>query len=193
VSAGQLNGIAVASIGAGALLTYAAVQGKTVLGTIQAVIRGQSPSTAPDAAPASAGVSTAPAPAAGGAAAAGYGIATNIPAGQGSYTQAGVQALWTGNGGPADTAAFAAAVAMAESGGSATVTSANPDGGVNVGLFQLDTKGVGAGYPVADLQDANLNTQLTIMATRGGTDWTQWGDPVTAAVGYHYTPGSAVP
>jgi hypothetical protein len=104
-----------------------------------------------------------------------------------------VEKLWTDNGGPANTAAFAAAIAKAESGGSATVTSRNPDGGTNVGVFQLDTKGVGSGYSVAELQDANLNTQLTIMATGGGTNWSEWGNPVSAAVGGHYTPGSPVP
>jgi hypothetical protein len=99
-----------------------------------------------------------------------------------------IEQLWTQCGGPADTAAFAAKVAGAESGGRTAVTSSNPDGGTNVGLYQLDTKGVGSGYTVAQLQDPTTNTRITIMATNGGTDWREWGDPVTEAVGYVYTP-----
>lgn len=182
---GGIDGMALGSIAAGGLFLYAAITGKSVLGSVQALIKGGSPSQSPQTNPITGTSGTAPS--------AGYSIATNIPAGKGSYSSAGVQQLWTDNGGPADTAAFAAAIAMAESGGSATVTSPNPDGGTNVGVFQLDTKGVGSGYSVAELQDANLNTQITIMATDGGTDWAEWGDPVSAAVGGHYTPGSAVP
>ena len=40
-------------------------------------------------------------------------------------------------------AVTAAAVAMAESSGRSWVTSANPDGGTNVGPWQLDTPGGG--------------------------------------------------
>lgn len=106
-----------------------------------------------------------------------------------TLSQTQVEQLWVQQGGPQDTAAFASRVAMAESGGRTAVTSANPDGGTNVGLFQLDTpRGVGAGYSVAQLQDPVTNTRITIMATNGGTDWTDWGDSVTAAVGYHYVP-----
>jgi hypothetical protein len=163
---------------------YAAITGKSVLKSIQAVVQGRSPASTPVTSPISGTLPGGSAPAAG------WSVATGIPRGKGAYSQAGLAQLWTGNGGPADTADFAARVAIAESGGSATVTSPNPDGGTNVGVWQLDTRGVGAGYSVAELQDANLNTQLTIMATHGGTDWSQWGDPVTAAVGYRYTPGS---
>lgn len=104
-----------------------------------------------------------------------------------------IEALWTGNGGPADTAAFAAAIAKAESGGRTAVESHNPDGGINVGLYQLDTRGVGSGYSINQLADPVTNTRITVMATRGGVDWTYWGNPVAAAVGHHYTPGSPVP
>ena len=182
--AGSVDGLALGAIGAGSLFLWAALQGKSVLSTLQTLIKGESPSSAASA-------NTIPS---GSSASAGYDIATNIPAGSASYdSSSALQKLWTDNGGPSDTAAFAAAIAMAESGGSATVTSSNPDGGVNVGVFQLDTKGVGSGYSVTELQDANLNTQITIMATDGGTNWQEWGNPVSAAVGGHYTPGSAVP
>jgi hypothetical protein len=184
----QVDGLSLGMMAAGGLCLWAAIKGKSVTGSITAIIKGQSPSTASAANPI-----TGTGAASGTAPSAGYSIATNIPAGKGSYSNAALQKLWTGNGGPSDTAAFAAAIAEAESGGSATVTSSNPDGGTNVGIFQLDTRGVGAGYTVTELQDANLNTQITIMATNGGTDWTEWGDPVSAAVGGHYTPGSPIP
>lgn len=180
-SSGTLSGIAVAAVGAGTLLVYAGIKGKSLLGEVQAVVAGKPPSAAAAASPVTS-------PSATTTAAGGYEVATGMPASQGSYTEAGLEKLWTDNGGPADTAAFAAQVAMAESSGNASATSANPDGGTNVGLWQLDTKGVGSGYPVQDLMDANLNCQITIMATGGGVNWQEWGDPVTAAVGYHYTP-----
>lgn len=106
-----------------------------------------------------------------------------------SYSESGVASLWTSLGGGSDTAGFAAKVAMAESGGSATVTSSNPDGGTNVGLFQLDTNGVGAGHTVAELQDAAANTQITIMATANGRNWAQWSNPVVNALPGHYYNG----
>jgi len=184
-----VDGPAIGAILAGSVFLYAGLTGRSVLASVQAVVQGKSPTTAPVANPiAGTGSSGSGTPTAG------YSIATNIPARKGSYTQAEIAQLWVNNGGPSNTAQFAAAVAMAESSGSATVTSANPDGGTNVGLFQLDTPGgVGAGYSVKELQDPNLNTQVTIMATSGGTDWREWGDPVTAQVGYRYTPGGAVP
>ena len=85
-----------------------------------------------------------------------------------------IKALWTGNGGAAGTAAIAAAIAEAESSGRTGVTSSNPDGGTNVGLWQLDTKGVGAGHTVDQLSDPATNARITIMATANGTNWAQW-------------------
>jgi hypothetical protein len=72
---------------------------------------------------------------------------------------------------------------MAESSGDTLSQSSNPDGGTNWGLWQLDTKGVGAGHPVADLTDPVKSTQITIMATRNGTDWADWADSYTAIHG----------
>jgi hypothetical protein len=170
------KGTAIAAGTAGIILIWSGIENRTVLDTVRSIIAGKKPS------PGAPSPGSAPGPGGGG-------LAENIPAGKGSYSQSAVAQLWINNGGPADTAGFAAQVAIAESSGSSTVTSSNPDGGTNVGIFQLDTKGVGSGYTATELQDPNLNTQLTIMATHGGTDWSEWGDPVTAAVGYHYTPG----
>ena len=91
-------------------------------------------------------------------------------------SDAQIIALWINEGGSIGTAASALAHALAESSGSSTVTSSNPDGGTNVGLFQLDTKGVGAGYSVQQLQNPYLNTQLAIKGSNNGTNWTAWPD-----------------
>lgn len=91
-----------------------------------------------------------------------------------TMTKDEIKALWTGHGGAAGKANLAAAVALAESSGRTYITSPNPDGGTNVGLWQLDTKGVGAGHSVADLQDPPTNARITIMATANGTNWSHW-------------------
>lgn len=101
------------------------------------------------------------------------------------FTSADMVSFWTQNGGDPKRAQFAAGVMMAESSGNPNATSSNPDGGTNVGLFQLDTRGVGAGHTVAELKDPTKNTQITIMATRNGTDWADWADPFVDAHGTH--------
>jgi hypothetical protein len=45
--------------------------------------------------------------------------------------------------------------------------------------------GVGAGYTVAQLQNANLNAQITIMATNNGVNWSEWSDPVANSLPGH--------
>jgi hypothetical protein len=170
-------GLAVGIIAAGGILVWSGVYNQSLANTLGSLLKGSKPSSGPQAA--------APVDLSGGGTAL-AGTSTQYDSGN------ALQRLWTSNGGDPRTAAFAAKVALAESGGSATVTSPNPDGGVNVGIWQLDTKGVGSGYTVAQLQDPNMNARLTVMATHNGTNWSAWGDPVTAAVGYHYTPGGPV-
>lgn len=85
-------------------------------------------------------------------------------------------ALWLKAGGSITTAPMAAARAMAESSGQVAVTSSNPDGGTNVGVWQLDTRGVGAGHTQAELEDPLTNAQITVQATRDGADWSEWAD-----------------
>lgn len=98
-----------------------------------------------------------------------------------SMTQ--IVALWIKAGGPLSTAPQAVAHAWAESTGRVKVTSPNPDGGTNVGLFQLDTKGVGAGHSVAELQQPLLNAQLAVRGSHGGRDWGPWPDDWAASIG----------
>jgi hypothetical protein len=78
------------------------------------------------------------------------------------------------------TATTATAVALAESSGRSWVTSPNPDGGTNVGIWQLDTPGgEGSGYTVAQLQDPWTNAQVMAKTTSGGEIWAPWETYVT--------------
>jgi hypothetical protein len=115
-----------------------------------------------------------------GAAATGPGVAAGgpAPAHSGIYSMTDLEALWASQGGSGQTAFAAANVAMAESSGRPAVTSANPDGGTNVGLWQLDTKGVGAGFTIAQLQEPATNPRITVMHTANGTSWVGWANPV---------------
>jgi hypothetical protein len=112
------------------------------------------------------------------------GPAGTAPPVSGTYSLLELQTLWISQGGSGQTAFEAANVAMAESGGQPAVTSANPDGGINVGLWQLDTKGVGAGYTIEQLQDPATNARITVMHTANGTNWSEWADAVV--VDGHY-------
>lgn len=166
-----VNGIALGALAAGSVLLYSAVMDKSVLSTIEAVIKGEPPSSAAKAA----------APAAGVTAAAGLTGESGVqPSGlpsAGTYTPEQLQALWVMAGGSQAAKVNAACHAMQESSGNPLVTSANPDGGINVGLWQLDTRGKGAGYTVAELQNAVNNARITVSASGNGTDWSAWATP----------------
>lgn len=47
----SINGAALGAVAAGSLLVYAAIKGKTVLGSVKSLIQGQSPATSPSANP----------------------------------------------------------------------------------------------------------------------------------------------
>jgi len=171
------KGIYLGIAGGGGILVWSGIKGKKWSSVLRNLISGQNPANA--ASDTSTGTSS---------------LTGGIPSGSAAYnSSSALQKLWTSNGGAEDTAAFAAAVAEAESSGNATAMSSNPDGGTNVGIWQLDTRGVGSGYTVAQLQNANLNARITIAATDNGVDWSDWDDPVTNAVARHYTPGTAIP
>jgi len=91
-----------------------------------------------------------------------------------NYTYAQLEGIWIQAGGSSATAPIAAAIAEAESSGSATVTSSNPDGGTNVGLWQLDTLGVGSGYSVAQLSDPATNAAVAVNGSGNGSNWSDW-------------------
>jgi Lysozyme like domain len=183
---GHLNGFSLAYTAVGGVVLWSGIKGTTISATFRGLLSGQAPSNGSETISTGATTST--------GSTSSTGSTTAVGSGSASYTGSGLQALWTSNGGAQDTAAMAEAVGEAESGGSATVTSSNPDGGTNVGIWQLDTRGVGAGYTVAQLQNPNTNARITIMATNNGRNWSEWGDPVTAQLpGHQYTPGSPVP
>lgn len=99
-----------------------------------------------------------------------------------TYTYAQLEQLWINNGGSKATAPIAAAIAEAESSGNPDATSANPDGGTNVGLWQLDTPGGGgSGYSVAQLQDPNLNASVAANVSQDGSDWSTWATYASGA------------
>lgn len=162
--AGQISGIYVAVTAAGAVLVWSGWKGTTLAATFRDLLNGNLDAPATETVPAAATAGTAT-----GAA----------PAVSGSYTAAQLEALWTSQGGDASTAFEAAQVALSESSGNPDATSANPDGGTNVGLWQLDTPGGGgAGYTVAELQNPETNCQVTIMRSNNGSDWSIWSDSV---------------
>lgn len=153
----------------GTVFLWAGIKGYSIPETLQDVITGKSPLKQSQAT----GVTSDVAGSSSGVA----GVSTSALPSSGTYTSAQLQALWQQAGGSAPTAQNAACHGMQESGGNPAVTSSNPDGGTNVGLWQLDTKGVGAGYSVEELQNALNNARITVFATKNGTDWSQWSTP----------------
>ncbi len=89
-------------------------------------------------------------------------------------SQQDIRTLWTSAGGNPAVANTAAAIAMAESSGRTDALSQNPDGGTNVGLWQLDTRGVGAGYSVEQLRDPATNARVAVMGSLNGANWSPW-------------------
>lgn len=161
------KGIGLGAISAGAVLIYGGLKGYSPLKAIQNIIQGK---------PASAGQS-ANALTQGGTNSSGATASSGGMPAQGSYDHSSLMQLWISNGGSPSTANNAACHAIQESSGNPKVTSNNPDGGTNVGLWQLDTRGVGSGHSVAELQDPNTNARITIQATGNGQNWAEWATP----------------
>jgi Lysozyme like domain len=161
----RVNGTALAAIFAGAAFVWAGIKGYSVPQAIQNIVTGKTPATGQAEATLTGETGSA--------------TPSGVPEPTGalSYNQAALVTLWQQAGGSAATARNAACHAMQESGGNSKVTSSNPDGGINVGLWQLDTKGVGAGHSIAELQNPMLNAQLTVQATSNGQDWSEWSTP----------------
>jgi hypothetical protein len=157
-----VSGKGLAYTTAGFALAWSGIKGQTLKTTLTDLLKGQNPPAAQEAAP-------------------GLGIASGAGAGTtapetagGTYDSAAIEALWTASGGNPARASVAACIAMHESSGNPQAESSNPDGGTNVGLWQLDTKGKGAGYSVAQLMDPGTNARVAIMGSSNGTDWSAW-------------------
>lgn len=166
-----LNGPGLAMMAVGSVFAYAAIKGFSVLQALQSLVTGKSPALLSQ----TAGIGTPTASLGSSVAGNTPGAVSNPTAGQ--WTHDGLMKLWQSAGGSAGTANNAACHAIQESSGNASVTSPNPDGGTNVGLWQLDTKGVGAGHTVAQLQNPTLNAMIAVRGSRNGTDWSQWATP----------------
>lgn len=165
------KGVGFASLAIGSIFLYGGVKGYSILKATQNIVQGksanvgQNESTLSDPTTTSfPGSSTTPA----------------TPAGH--YDHTSLMTLWISVGGTQSSASNAACHAMQESSGNPKAMSGNPDGGQNVGLWQLDTKGVGAGHTVAQLQDPVTNARITVQATRDprtgdNTNWSEWATP----------------
>lgn len=163
------NGPALLMMAIGGAFLYSAVKGYSILATAQSIITGKSP--AGQAQTTGIGTPSLASSVAGSS----VGSTSNPSAGQ--WTHSGLMTLWQSAGGSAATANNAACHAIQESSGDASITSPNPDGGTNVGLWQLDTKGVGAGYTVAQLQNPQTNAMVAVRGSKNGTDWSEWATP----------------
>lgn len=175
---GQLSGVAVGYTAAGFVLLWSGIKGATLQATLTSLLKGQNPARVPEAPPVI-GVGQAAAAAAASGARGGPGgqggLPPPAPAAAGAYSNGQLRSLWIMAGGDPGTAAVAACIAQHESSGHASVTSSNPDGGTNVGLWQLDTPGgKGAGYSVAQLQNPLTNARVAIRGSSNGRDWSAW-------------------
>lgn len=153
-----------AAVAVGGIFVYAGIRGFSLLKATQNLIQGKDPRTGQSQSLLSSPVDTS----------SGVGMANPSA---GTWTHGGLMNLWILNGGSHAAANNAACHAIQESSGNASVTSTNPDGGTNVGLWQIDTRGVGVGYTVAQLQNPNTNAKLAIKGSKNGTDWGPWATP----------------
>lgn len=157
-------GIGLASLSAGVIFIYGGIKGYSPLKAAQNIIQGKSGSSGQNA-------SLLTATGGGNSSTTTGGTLPN----KGAYSSADIEKLWVQEGGNPAKASIAACIVSHESGGDPLAKSANPDGGTNVGLFQLDTPGgKGAGYSVAQLQNASLNTRIAVRASSNGNDWSAW-------------------
>jgi len=159
-----INGPGLAAVAVGSILLYGGIKGFSILKAFQNIVQGKQPTEGQSVA-----LLTNAADISGG-------INSSVPI-AGMYNHSSLMQLWTSEGGPSATANNAACHAMQESGGNPKITSSNPDGGTNVGLWQLDTRGVGAGHSISALQDPRTNARITVKATNGGRNWSQWATP----------------
>lgn len=163
------------AVAGGVILMWSAITGRKWSSVLKSTIKGENPTkvtptnqitSAPLEVPGSYGLT-------------GTGEQTLVGGpGRGFYTHSQLEQLWVSAGGPPGAANNAACHGDQESGGNPRATSGNPDGGTNVGLWQLDTPGgKGAGYSVSQLMNPLLNARITVRATNGGRDWSAWATP----------------
>ena len=109
---------------------------------------------------------------------------TGDPNGNGTghqtYNKEQLKALWIANGGAANHANMAAAIALAESGGSSDeVSGPNSDGhnSYDVGLWQINSYWHSEYFPNGsydNMKTPNKNCKAAIHISNNGTSWSQW-------------------
>jgi hypothetical protein len=159
----KLDGFGIAAVGVGIVFVYGGIKGYSPIKAFENMITGKNPNENQ--------TSTSLVNANGSSA------TGNATSSGGTYNHTTLMALWQQAGGSSASANNAACHAMQESGGNSSATSSNPDGGQNIGLWQLDTKGVGAGHTVAEMLDPLTNAQITVAYTNDGANWAAWATP----------------
>jgi hypothetical protein len=162
----ELSGIGIAAVSIGGILIYGGIKGYSPLKALQNIIQGKPGSIGQKQIAFTTGGTN-------DTAGTGQSIA-GIGGGGHLLSDSEITRLWIAEGGNPAKVNIARCIARAESGGDAKITSSNPDGGTNVGLYQLDTRGKGAGYTVQQLQDPALNTRVAIRGSSNGNDWSAW-------------------
>lgn len=95
--------------------------------------------------------------------------ATTTSSGQVTFTYAQLEGIWIAAGGNPQNAAMAAAVAMAESGGSTQATDYDSNGSVDRGLWQINSvNGSQSSY------DVMTNARAAVALSNNGTNWRPW-------------------
>ena len=98
------------------------------------------------------------------------------------YSNADIQSLWIANGGSAQAAAIAAAIAQAESGGDSGALNNNPaSGDYSVGLWQINYYGslfgprsAAFGSPAALITNPAAHAAAAVSISSNGSNWTPW-------------------
>lgn len=162
----KMDGPGIAAVAVGIVFVWGGVKGYSPIKAFENIITGKNPNENQSSASL---VNTA-----------GSSGSGNAPAYTGpsqTYTHATLMLLWQQAGGSAASANNAACHGMQESSGKSDAQSPNPDGGINYGIWQLDTKGVGAGHTVAELMDPLSNAKITVAYTNDGANWGAWATP----------------
>lgn len=166
----KADGIGVGYVIGGLVLTWSGFKNQSLAATAKSLLAGKDPAVVTESAPSIGFGHTSGSGTGGGS----TGSAPPTAAG-GTLTNAQIRSLWVLAGGNPSTAAVAACIAFHESSYKTGVTSSNPDGGTNVGLWQLDTPGgAGAGYSITQLKDPLTNARVAVKFSKNGTDWADW-------------------
>lgn len=89
--------------------------------------------------------------------------------GQVTFTYAQLEGIWISAGGNPQNAAMAAAIAMAESGGSSQASNTNTNGTIDRGLWQINSSnGAGSSF------DIMTNARTAVAMSQNGANWRPW-------------------